>query len=592
MSEQTTYPDRIAPGPPSPPAASRRWLYALALPLALLSLVPAAAAVLLLVGAIVAAVRARRQATLPDLLPALRLLLVGSLTVTIFLTWDLWQTRAYPPMLDVSGLPLPQLGVGVPLLAALVWSLYRPRLGVAVFAVVLAYSFLADQTRVQPEMLSLSLLLVTTVLGPAGPALARTHLASMWCWAGVHKLLSLDFLDGSAQWMFAALPVRPAALGEAFGWIVAGLELGVGILVAVPRTRRFGVALALFLHGAVLYVLSPLGYGANEAVWPWNLALPLAAVAVFWPRPTATGLTNGGRRLVALACVVLALFPAGFYAGVVDDYAAHGLYADDNATAYCAPACTKSWQDTESAFGVPLPPEPRLYRAYFDQTCTAGERLVVSPRRVRILVGRHSTTEQHDCPRPATPEAPALSYLGPGAVINTTTTLRFSPPPPPPGTGTPLVRSFSATGLRRDLTGWVGMRLRVGPKDLQVTALGRWVVEGNSASHRVKLVEASTGADVPGASVTVDTAGAAPGSFVYAPLPAALPAVLRADASYYLVSEESAEGDAWYDYDTHVVTGPEATHLGAVFSLAASPSSWNAGGTAGMAYGPVSLLYR
>lgn len=405
MSEQATYPHRIA-APPNAPATSPRWLYALALALPLVSLVPAAAAALLIVGAVVAAVSLRREATVPDVLPVVRPLLVGGMILTILLTWDLWQTRVYPPMLEVSGLSLPQLGVGVPLIAALVCSLFRPRLGVAIFAAVLAYSFLADQTRLQPEVLSLAVLLVTTVLGPAGPPLARTHLASLWCWAGVHKLLSVGFVHGSGAWMFGALPIRPAALADSFGWLVAGLELSVGILVAVPRTRRIGVAVALFLHGMILYVLSPFGYGHNEAVWPWNLAVPLVAVALFWPRPAAAGLGIRGRRLVALACALLALFPAGFYAGVVDTYAAHGLYSDIQATAFCAPMCTKGWQDTFWALAVPLPPEPRLYRAYFDRTCTAGERLVVSPRRARVLVGRHSTTEEHDCPRPATAAAP------------------------------------------------------------------------------------------------------------------------------------------------------------------------------------------
>jgi len=408
VSETTIDPDPVATRWSADLRAARRgWWCALALAVSLLALVPAVAAILLLVGAIVALVR--RDRTLPDPMPALRFLVVGCLALTIVLTWGLWQVRTYPPLLEVPGFPVPQAGVGVPLLVTLGLSLARPRLGVVLFSCVLGYSFLADQTRLQPEFLSLGLLLVTTTLGAAGPALARAHLASMWCWAGVHKLLSLGFIGGSSRWIFSALPVRPAALADSFGWFVAGLEIAVGVLVAVPRTRRLGVALALLLHGTVLYVLSPLGHGWNESVWPWNLAIPLAAVAVFWPRPSPRDGLAAGRRATASVCCLLAVFPVGFYFGLVDAYPAHSLYSDNTAAGYCEPACTNSWaQDTWSAFGVPLPPEPRLFRSYFEKTCTAGDRLIVAPRRVRVLAGLHTATEQHECPRvgPADAAAP------------------------------------------------------------------------------------------------------------------------------------------------------------------------------------------
>ena len=63
---------------------------------------------------------------------------------------------------------------------------------------------------------------------------------------------------------------------------------------------------------------------------------------------------------------------------------------------------------------------------------------------------------------------------------------------------TAFVTSFTPSRLRQDFSGWVGMTVRIGPSDVQAPSLGRWVVNGNTGAHRVKLVAASTGVDVPG----------------------------------------------------------------------------------------------
>ena len=172
--------------------------------------------------------------------------------------------------------------------------------------------------------------------------------------------------------------------------------------------------------------------------------------------------------------------------------------------------------------------------------------------------------------------APTTTTTAPG---NTTSAAR----------GTAVVTSFTPTRLRQDFSGWVGMQVRIGPGDLTVSALGRWVVAGNSGRHSVKLVDAASGADVVGGSVSVATAGAPAGAFRYADL--AAPVTLRAGARYHLVSEETAGGDAWYDYDTQVVTTAAASDVGATYATAGGPGGWVTGGGAGHAYGPSSFLY-
>ena len=156
-----------------------------------------------------------------------------------------------------------------------------------------------------------------------------------------------------------------------------------------------------------------------------------------------------------------------------------------------------------------------------------------------------------------------------------------------PTTATALVTSVTPSRQRQDFSGWVGMRLVVGSSDMRVTALGRWVLAGNSRSHALKLVDAATGADVPGGSVELTTAGLQAGRFGYADL--AQPVTLPANRTYHLVSLESAGGDTWYDYDTTVATTAAAGDTG--FVWAHPGGAWNPGGSANQALGPLSLRY-
>ncbi|HEX3621486.1 MAG TPA: DUF4082 domain-containing protein, partial [Acidimicrobiales bacterium] len=157
---------------------------------------------------------------------------------------------------------------------------------------------------------------------------------------------------------------------------------------------------------------------------------------------------------------------------------------------------------------------------------------------------------------------------------------------PPALVNTAWITSFATSTLRNDFSGWVGSRLVVGPADVSVTALGRWVVAGNTGTHAARLVNAA-GTDV--ATATVNTAGAPAGAFTYAPL--ATPVTLSAGATYYLLSQESAGGDSWYEYNLSATTTAVASDTGAAWTQNATPAGIVAGGSGGQSYGPSNFLY-
>src|SRR5204863_9809427 len=140
--------------------------------------------------------------------------------------------------------------------------------------------------------------------------------------------------------------------------------------------------------------------------------------------------------------------------------------------------------------------------------------------------------------------------------------------------------------LRNDFTGFVGMQFTVGASALNVSALGRIFITGNSGTHMVKLVQASTGTDVPGGSVSVSMVGGVAGQFRYVSLGSSV--TLQANTPYYLVSQEASGGDQWYD-----AGAVSSTAAGAVNSSIYSVNgvSWNPAFAANTSYVPANFQY-
>ena len=145
--------------------------------------------------------------------------------------------------------------------------------------------------------------------------------------------------------------------------------------------------------------------------------------------------------------------------------------------------------------------------------------------------------------------------------------------------------ALNSPSLRDDFSGFVGMQLTVTGSPLQVTSIGRICATGNSQTHLVKFVAASTGSDVPGASASVNMAGCTPGAFAYTPL--ASPIILPPGGSYYLVSQENTGGDWWYDSGLISTKSVASVTRSAYFYS----GSWYTLGAANTSYVPPDFLY-
>jgi hypothetical protein len=318
-------------------------------------------------------------------MPAVRWLVAGCQAATILITWPLWQVHASPPMLPA--LPLPAVDLGVVLLVSLALVPVAPGRAIAVHTALLVYAVLIDQTRLQPEVVSLTFLMWGTLPNHTARTFARAHLVTLWFFAGLNKLFSPDFLHDRAPWMLTGLVDNPSPwLVDHFGYLVALAELGTGVLALLPWTRRLAAWAILALHAGILLDLSPLGHDWNEAVWPWNVALAVGGFAFIAPwQGSPLRCLKECHAWLRPALVLLVVAPLGFYVGVTDAYLAHNLYSANTprAAVTCPRGCLPDQQpgSTWTAFQVPLPPEHRLFEEYFARTCRPGDVMQIEDSR-------------------------------------------------------------------------------------------------------------------------------------------------------------------------------------------------------------------
>ncbi len=326
--------------------------------------------------------------------------------ITVFYTWPLWQPRTDPPLLPV--LDVPQFSFGIIMIATLVMVAYSPRFGVVIHWGVMLLSFCFDQTRTQPQVIANAVLMLA-VAEDWGPIAARWFLASLWCWAGFHKLISPDWYGDTTRHFVAALYHDPDTWQLPFCYAVALGEMTVGIL-AIIRPRLAAIPCVL-LHVGICIFLSPLFLNHNASVIPWNLATAIVGYWVMMNAPDSFRQIFTEWLIVPalilwiswhffwaclkkilpknwepFAAAALMLYPAGFYLGWIDHGVSHVLYSENYPRGYITTQGEDGDTNAEQITGwgdlhVPFPNERRLLVQSFQLSAEPGALLhVFDPR--------------------------------------------------------------------------------------------------------------------------------------------------------------------------------------------------------------------
>ena len=291
--------------------------------------------------------------------------------ITLIMTWQLWQVRETPinfPLWECPWIPFGGL-----LLLSLIYVLIDPRRGALIHLVILAIACVADQYRIQPQFISIAVL-IFGCSSSERRMLCRWYLIALWFWAGMHKIFSPEWPMVTSN-LLEIINLHTAQSTAFFSWLIALIEIGVALLAVIrPRFGAIGCAL---LHCGIAIFMSPLFFDFNVSVVPWNLITAIVGYALFW---NATQIIPATRweRWFAVGCL---LFPIGFYGGWVDRGLAFVLYSENTPAAAMTTKDGRKILSGWDKLGVPFPREQRHFRTIFSKTGDVGDKLHILDRR-------------------------------------------------------------------------------------------------------------------------------------------------------------------------------------------------------------------
>lgn len=373
---------------------------------------------------------------------SIKITIAAALLCSFGLSWRLWISSRLFPLCPVSAhfpnvaFPLDYIWFFslLGLLLAII-AIARPRKLVLIFLVGGGLLSLWDQNRWQPWFYQYFFLLAALGLyawkepgaknRQAALDACRLILVSTYFWSGVQKL-NANFVSETwpdiAGGVLRHLPESAKRLPPFAILLIPSLEIVIALGLLSRKFRHLSILLAVGTHIFVLALL--ISSGENVVVWPWNIAMILFVVTLFW-RDESTGarrLFSSRNGFHALVFILFVILPALSFFDVWDSYLSSALYSGntDQAVIYVsAPVMERLpgairphiWQSSQPIFldinrwsyadlNVPLYPEPRIYKSVTEWICTyAGDspdiRLRIKEKSNPLSAARKS--EYYDC---------------------------------------------------------------------------------------------------------------------------------------------------------------------------------------------------
>jgi len=332
------------------------------------------------------------------------------------LSWRLWISARLLPLAPIirklPAVPSPFDYIWFALLLGLLAAIClraQPRKLVIVFLALAGVLCLFDQMRWQPWFYQYFFMLAALgFYAWKQPAVENNRAAlnccaliivSIYFWSGVQKL-NASFINevwpGMAEPLLRFLPGRLKSLPRSTALIIPLLEICVALGLLTRRFRNASVILAIATHAVILALLIP--SGENTVVWPWNVAMSLMVLILFWQNreSTARHILVPKRVFHGLVLILFAILPPLSLIGLWDSYLSSALYSGNNyrGVIYITqpvmdrlPAALHQyvWTDVQPMFldttlwaygelNVPVYPEPRVFRRITEQVCTYSER--------------------------------------------------------------------------------------------------------------------------------------------------------------------------------------------------------------------------
>jgi hypothetical protein len=290
----------------------------------------------------------------PDLRIALIRKAIGIFFLAgIALSFPLWTgDRLFPatPILDlIKDLRLSSdiffLTILVISLGLSFFSSYRGFVLLSVFSITIM--MVCDQMRWQPWVYLYTLMLIAFLItddSPQGNRMRlnnlRIILTGVYFWSGAHKL-NPNFIDHTYRDIITRF-LNIQNISETMltlGYVIPLTEITMGLALLTSRFRNAAVCLAAFSHIFILLFLSPLGINANSVVYPWNLAMIVFVVLLFWNEKAVMvfSFSKLHRNIGQLSFILLIwILPFLNFFGMWDHFLSFSLYSDNENIYYIA----------------------------------------------------------------------------------------------------------------------------------------------------------------------------------------------------------------------------------------------------------------
>lgn len=279
----------------------------------------------------------------------LKVVVAAGLVAGLLLSMPLWAgPRLFPFAPPFPAIPAGPAFIDTVAFAALIAVLAviavarRPAKPIQVALALALVLALRDQMRWQPWFYQYCFMLAALGLwsgtddrddAPVVLNTCRLIVASVYLYAGLQKL-NPEFTGYVLPWMLepfaSVVPPSLRTVPRQLGMVVPLFEIAIGLGLTTTRLRRYAVALALVMLVFVLVTLGPWGRNWNSVVWPWNAAMALFVVILFWRTDDVSFREILWVRQSVFQKVVLVLFailPAFSFVNLWDSYASSTLYS-------------------------------------------------------------------------------------------------------------------------------------------------------------------------------------------------------------------------------------------------------------------------
>jgi hypothetical protein len=286
----------------------------------------------------------------------LKVIVAGGLISGLLLSVKLWSGSRFFPFAPIfknsPAIPFPlDIAVFALLLGLLAAVIVAPKPRKFIFAalVVVATLTFCDQMRWQPWFYQYCFMLATLGLFPwnntdterreATLNTCRLIVASIYFYSGLQKV-NPAFMGSEFPWIVEPIakffPVSLQISLFSLGVVVPFIEMGIGIGLLTQKYRKYTIALAIVMHAFMLFALGPLGHDWNSVVWPWNIAMTLFVIILFWRTENLSfqnilWVKNSPFQKVVF--VLFAIMPAFSFFNLWDSYLSSTLYSGNTNSA-------------------------------------------------------------------------------------------------------------------------------------------------------------------------------------------------------------------------------------------------------------------